>query len=75
MWVVTDVNVCVCRVHNKELIYLLSVFIVEQSLVGISAVTLVVIYRQIGIHMICHRAIIWKRGHPQNRKHVKIAIK
>jgi len=64
MCVVIAVNVCVCQAHtcNEEitdlLIYLLPVFIVEQNLVGISVVMLVLIYRHLGIHIACHRAIM-----------------
>jgi len=46
---------------------LLPIFIVEQNLVGISAVMLVVFYRRLGIHMTRHVKTL---RHPQNRQYI-----
>jgi len=64
----TCVHIATDCLHNKTIVHgrfrpgassqeVLSVFIVEQNSVGISAVTLVVFYRRLGIHMTHHTAI------------------
>jgi len=42
--------------------YLL-VCVIEQNLVGISAVMPGVFYRHLSIHMTCHWAIMWRKWH------------
>jgi len=46
------------------------VFIVEQNLVGNSAVMLVVFYRHSGIYLTCHGTLLKTWRHPQNRKYI-----
>jgi len=45
-----------CTTHNEYL----RLFIVKQNTVGISAVMAAEFYHCSGIHMMCHRAIMWK---------------